>query len=199
MRAQERAADADGARFAQSARRAQRFSLVGQIEAVTRLDLDSCYALGDQRVEARQGLLNQFLLAGRAQRLDGRDYTAARLRNLLIARAAQPHFELARPIAGMDEMGVTINQPRRDPSAFAADRLGACMQIRRHVGFRTSVNDAPAPRRNGAVLDNSEARQTRGERREARARPDASDGVWSGDGHEVQARSCGVTLICIYI
>ena len=37
--------------------------------------------------------------------------------DLLIARAVQPLLELAGAVAGEDEMGVAIDQARRDPGA----------------------------------------------------------------------------------
>src|SRR6202040_1463947 len=78
--------------------RAQRFSVVPQIEAVAGFDLDRRHAFADQRVETRQALADEFVLARRAEGLDRGDDAAAGARDLFIARAAQLHLEFAGAI-----------------------------------------------------------------------------------------------------
>jgi hypothetical protein len=51
------------------------------------------------------------------RRFHGRDDAAAGARDLLIARAGQPLFEFAGAVAAIDQMGMAIDQARRDPAA----------------------------------------------------------------------------------
>ena len=43
-------------------------------------------------------------------------------RDLLVAGPLEAHLELARPVAAMHEMGVTVDESRRDEAAFAGRR-----------------------------------------------------------------------------
>ena len=92
-------------------------------EPVARLDLDRGDALGHQRGEPPVGAGEQLGLARRARRLDGGEDAAAGARDLLIARALQAQLELMGAVAAIDEMGVAIDQARRDPAPAAIDRL----------------------------------------------------------------------------
>ena len=58
----------------------------------------------------------------RARRLDRGDDAAAGARDLLVARAGQPHLELVGAVAAIDQVGVAVDQARRDPAAVAVDR-----------------------------------------------------------------------------
>ena len=101
----------------------QRFALVRQIEAVAGFDLDRRDAFADQRVETRQALADEFVLARRAQGFDRGNDAAAGARDLFIARAAQPHLEFAGAVSRVDEVRVAIDQARRDPAAVTSDRF----------------------------------------------------------------------------
>ena len=146
-----------GTLVAQPARGAQRLRLVVEVEPVAGLDLDRRDAFGDQRIEARQRLPHQLVLARRAQRLDGRDDAAAGPRHLFVGGAGQPHLELVGAVAGMDEMGVAVDQAGRDPAAVAVDDLGAGGSGRGKLGFRAGIDDPAAARGDRAVLDDAEA------------------------------------------
>ena len=101
-------------RRSSASRRATRSDLrsVGERQPVARFHLDRGDAFGDQRVESRQRLAQQLLLARRARRADRGEDAAAGARDLLVARAGEPQFEFARAIAGVDEMGVAVDQAR---------------------------------------------------------------------------------------
>ena len=151
----------------------QRFRLVFEVEPVAGLDLDRGDAFGDQRVEARQRLRDEIVLARRPQRLDRRDDAAAGLRHLLIGRAGQPHLEFVGAVAGMDQMRVAVDQAGRDPAAFAVDDFGAAGRRGRHIRFRTGKDDPAVPRDDRAVLDSANAGQLFGKGRKPGIAPDA--------------------------
>ena len=150
----------------------QRFALVRQIEAVAGFDLDRRHAFADQRVETRQTLADEFVLARRAQGLDRGDDAAAGARDLFIARAAQPHLEFAGAISRVDEMRMAIDQAGGDPATVASDRLFGVSQRRRQVRFRAGEDDASLADRNRAAVDGADADPMRRERRQARAGPE---------------------------
>jgi hypothetical protein len=56
-------------------------------------------------------------------------------------------------IAGMNEMGVAIDEARRDPAPLAIDSLANRAQTSRQFALRPRVDDALALDRNGAALD----------------------------------------------
>ena len=93
----------------------QHSTLGCRVEAVARLDLDGRHALPEERADARQGALDQRVDRGLPGRPHGRDDAAAGPGNLLVRRAVQPLFEFSRPVAAIDDMGVAVDQPRRDP------------------------------------------------------------------------------------
>lgn len=158
--------------FAEPARGAQRFHLVVEIEPVARLDLDSGDAFRQQGVEPRQRLADQLVLAGGAERPHRRHDAAAGAGDLLIGGARQPHLELRSAVADMDQMGMAVDQSRRDPAAFAIDRLGPARR-RGQPGFRSGVQDASAARHDRALLDDAETGLRAGHGRQTRIAPDA--------------------------
>ncbi len=116
--------------------------------------------------------MSSLLLAGSAQRRDGGDDAAARARHLFIGRAGKPHLELVRPVARMDQMGVAIDQTRRDPPAFAVDHLARLACAERQLRFRTDIGDPAVPDGKGSGFDEAQTRQARIERRQPRIAPD---------------------------
>ena len=96
---------------------------------------------------------------------------AAGARDLLVARAGEPHFEFARAVAGVDEMGVAVDQSRRDPAAVAVDDARPVAPSGGQIGLRADEGDAAAARRDRAALDDAEARPLGGERRQTRVEP----------------------------
>ena len=135
MRAEEARAHRDFPFNCQPPRRAQRLRLVLEVEPVARLDLDRRNPFGNQGIQARQRLRNEFVLACGPERLHRRDNAAAGLRNLLIRRPGKPRLELVGAVAGMDEVGMAIDQPGRDQPSPAIDDLGAAQQVARKFGF----------------------------------------------------------------
>src|SRR5690606_18844332 len=75
-----------------------------EVEAITRLDLYSGDALGDQRVETRQRAADELILAGSARCHNSGEDAAARASNLDISRTFETHLELAGAITGVDEV-----------------------------------------------------------------------------------------------
>src|SRR5258705_7115169 len=124
MRAEEAGDDLDRSVLPEPARSAQHARLGHKIEAVARLDLDRGDALGDETIEARQAGVHEFVLGGGPRRLDGRDDAAAGARDLLVGGAGEPQLELVRAVAGIDQMGMAIDQPGRDPTAVPRDTIG---------------------------------------------------------------------------
>src|SRR3546814_18217306 len=92
----------DGPLFAERARGAEHLQLVVGRQAIARLDLDRRNALGDQRVEAGQGALDQLVFAGFAFRAHRRHDPAPGARGLPIARPFQPPRPFLPPIAAVD-------------------------------------------------------------------------------------------------
>ena len=78
----------------------------------------------------REGRIDQRLFTRRARRPHRREDSAAGPGNLVVARAAQAELELVRAIAGVDQVGMAVDQPRSDPAAGAVDALGR-LEIRR--------------------------------------------------------------------
>ncbi len=162
-----------GRSSAEPPRRAQLPRLGLELEAVARLDLDGGDALGDQRIEARQGGGHQLVLGRRPRRLHRGENAAAGARDLLVAGAGQPQLELVRAIAPEHQVRVAVDQARRHPAPAEIDPLGRLQ--RRHVGPRAHPGDAPLARRDRPVLDDAEPRPRRIERRQPRIGPEPID------------------------
>ena len=114
-----------GARRRAGARPRSMLQLGLDVEPVAGLHLDRRHALGEQRVEPGQGGARRARPRSRARvAAHGRDDAAAGPRDLLVGRAREPQLELVRAVAAIDQMGVAIDEARRDPAAVALDRLG---------------------------------------------------------------------------
>src|SRR5215471_7531298 len=96
---------------------AKHLCLARGVETVTRLDLNGRYALTAEAIDPCLGAREQILLRCRAGELHRRADPSARPRDLLIARSLKPQFELARPIAGVDQMGMAIDETGRQPAS----------------------------------------------------------------------------------
>ena len=132
--------DLDRQALAEFARHLQHLQLGLDIEPVARLDLDRRDALGQEIFEPPRGRGEKLLLARRARRLDRRQDAAARLGDLGIGDAVEPHLEFSRPIAAIDEMGVAIDEAGGEQSAAAIDLLA-----------RRRVAGAARSRRSGRI------------------------------------------------
>jgi hypothetical protein len=150
MGAQKCRADRDRARRAQRARGAQHADFARPIEAIARLDLDRRGPFRDQRVEAGQGAGDKIALARRARGAHGRDDAAAAPRDFFIGRAFEAHLELGGAVAAVDQVGVAIDQARRDPAARAIDDLPRIK--RRGIGRRPGIDDPAILGRDHAVV-----------------------------------------------
>ena len=137
VRAEKGGAHRDRAFASERARRAQLFALVLERQAVAGLDLDGGHAFGQQRVEARQ----------RARR-SARASLAARVA-FTVERMPPPARAMASyetpfrrcsnscgAIAGVDQVGVAVDEAGRDPAALAVDD-------------RPSASRPPAPSASG--------------------------------------------------
>ena len=151
MGAEEGGADGDGALAADPARDAELLELRLLLQPVAGFDLDGGDTLGHQRGEALIGGGEERILARLARRLDGGEDAAAGPRDLLIGRALQSQFELMRPVAAIDEMGVAIDQAGCDPASRAIDGLG-CLKGGRLIA-RPGIDDAAVTGGDHAVLD----------------------------------------------
>ena len=109
-------------------------------------------------------LRDERILARGARRLHGRDDAAAGSRHLLIARARKAQLEFMGAVAGINEMGVAIDEPGRDPAPFAIRALDGLESggARR----RARIDDAALAFGDEAVLDRAEARFVGTKRRE---------------------------------
>ena len=94
------------------------------VHSLTRYCDGELAAAEAQRIEARQGLTDEIGLACLAQRLDRGDDAAAGARDFFIGSAVEAEFEFMGAVAGMDQMGVAVDQPGRDPAAFAIHDIG---------------------------------------------------------------------------
>jgi len=171
MRAEERRHHVDVTLVPQPARRAQLFRFVLAIEPVAGLDLDRRDAFGDQRVETRQAVRHKLVLACRARRLHGRDDAAAGARDLLVGGAGEPQLEFVRAIARVDQMGVAIDQSRRDPAPVERDFLRR-VPAGRQLGDRARERNAPVARGDRALLDQAEPGPAKCKRRQPGVEPD---------------------------
>ena len=162
------------ARAAEAPRGLQLAAFGIEVEAVAGFDLDGGDTLRDQRVEPRQRGGDQLLGIGLPRRLHRRDDAAAGARNLLVARAGQPLFEFPGAIAAIDQMGMTVDQPRRDPASFAVGPL-LRLECRRCIRGGAGIDDAAAGGGDHSVFDQAEALAQRRKRCKATSVPNLID------------------------
>ena len=82
----------------------------------------------------------KLLFARRARRLHRREDAAARLGDLGIGDAIEPHLEFGGAIAAIDEMGVAIDEARGEQPPAAVDLLA-----------RRRLAGTARPRRSGRI------------------------------------------------
>ncbi len=75
------------------------------------------------------------------------------------------------PIAGVNQVGVTVDEARRDPASLAIDDLER-IQVRRRALGGTRVRDEPVAAGDETVVDDSEAIAAGRHRGEAGISPD---------------------------
>src|SRR5207253_10534851 len=97
---------------------------------VARLDLHGGHALGEQRPQAPARGGEEFVLARRARGTHGGNDAATGARDLLVARSGQARLELARAVAGPDQVRVAVDESGRDEGALRIVFLGSGAQGR---------------------------------------------------------------------
>ena len=119
VRAQKSGAHRHPKHLAQAARHAQLLAFVLQRQAVAGFDLDGAHALGQQGLQARHGLGKKLVFRRRTRGLDRRHNAPARLGHFFVRGTGQAHGEFVGTLAAVDQMGVAIDQARRDQGARA--------------------------------------------------------------------------------
>ena len=146
MGAEEGGAHRHAVGLAEAPRHAQLLALVFEREAVAGLDLDGADAVGQQLFEPRRGLREERVFVGLARGAHRGDDAAAGLRHLFVAGARQPHRELVGALAAVDQVGVAVDQARRDEGA-------AAVVPRQRGVLRPARRRARRSRRMRALLD----------------------------------------------
>ena len=140
-------------------------------QTVAGFDFDRRHAFGEQLVETRQAFGHELLFACRARGINRRENAAAAGRDLLVRHAVQTLHEFAGAVAGVDEMGVAVDESRRDEPALAVGVLRGG-EIAGRFGSRAGVVDEPVMARDEAVVDEAQALAVR-EGRKASVSPNA--------------------------
>src|SRR5690606_8954523 len=169
--AKERGRNVDRAQVAEPACCSELALLRWKVQAVAGFDLDGRHAFGNEGVEARQRAPDELVLARGTGGRDGGEDTASRLSNLGVARALEPHLELAGAVAGVDESRMAVDQPRRAPAPAAVDRL-ARRKARRQIGARPRIGNAAVLSGDGAIVDPPVLTSPCNQRRETRVGPE---------------------------
>jgi hypothetical protein len=161
VRAEEGRRHPHRAMLAQRATCTQHLCFVIGAQAVAGLDLHRGHAFGHQRVEPGKRARHQPGFVRVARRPHRRYDPATAAGNLLIGCARQPQFEFMRAVAAVNQVGVAIDQPRRDPAALAGHRLRRVERGR--VGPRPGMDDRAVRRGDAPTLDHAQpgARQGR--------------------------------------
>jgi hypothetical protein len=152
MGAEEAGADLDGAQGREAAGGAEHVELGVPVEAIAGLDLHGRDSVGEERVEAGERGLDEVLHRSRAGGADGGQDAAAGLGDLLVGGPVQAGLELSRAVAGMDEMGVAVDQRGRDEAAVEAAGLQRAV-LGREVGQGAGPEDVVAVQHEGGVRD----------------------------------------------
>lgn len=114
MRTEEGGHDFDLAQVFQLLGHAQLLALVVQSETVAGFDFDGGDAFGQHRVQPGQGGFQQRCIVGLPGGAHGGDDAAAGTGDVGIAHALQALLELARTVAGIDEVGMAVDQAGAD-------------------------------------------------------------------------------------
>ena len=85
-------------------------------------------ALREPLVQSLSCRSQKVAFGSSARRAHSRDDAAARLRYVLVARALQPQLEFVRAVAGVDEVGVAIDEPGCHQRAVGVDHFAIAMQ-----------------------------------------------------------------------
>jgi hypothetical protein len=159
------------------ARHAQATRFMLGRQAVARLHFERGHALGHQRLRATARRNPQRLIAGGSRRGHRRADPAAGAGDVLVARALEPHFELACAVAGIDQVGVAVDQAGCDQGA-AQVMLGADIHGTRQRRLVADPAQRVALDQQRTAVDQSPAVRA-GERGKARIAPQRGHGVLS--------------------
>ena len=99
--------------------------------------------------------------------------------HLFISGAGEPELEFVRPVAPVNEVGVAIDQGRRDPAALAIHDAGALAPRRWKLVLGANENNSPLVRGYGAELNDSKSPLRRRERRQTGVEPNRIEMVGS--------------------
>ena len=138
--------------FTQAACHPQHFALVGQIQSVTRFDLQGGDAIAQQRACPRQRLLQQIFFAGRTYSSHAGCNAATGACDVLVACAVQTHIKFTHTVAGKHQVGMAVDQARSQQLArkvFGAH--GA--RSGRQIGHPAHPRDAAIGAGQCAILD----------------------------------------------
>jgi len=154
---------------------AQQPCLVVRRQAVAGLDLDDGHAFGAQGQRALQRERVQFVIRSGSRGRHRRADAATGPRDGLVARALQAQLELLRPVAGVDEVGVAVDQARSDQRT-AELMLLVGPQARRQRRLVAEPGNRVTVGQQRAALDQPPALGP-GERRDARMAPQRPHGL----------------------
>ena len=169
MRAQESRLHSDRGSVSEQPCDPQHPEFCRQIEPVPRLDLHRCNAFGEQGLQPPCGRGRKLMVGGLSCRKHRGHDPAACARNLLVARAIEPHLEFGGTISAVDQVRVAIHQAGRDPRPFCIQYL--CRQRLRRGGqvvARPDPLDASGSDADGAVPDRTIGRAAGAHRCEIR-------------------------------
>ena len=151
--AEERGCDPDRVALTELARDAQHLRFDLDIKAIAGLDLDRGYAFGHEPAQALRRSGEEILRARRARRPHRRQDAALGC-DCRLGGALEAHLEIAAAIAGEDNVGVAIDQARRDPAALRrVDRVRDPLRMVGESGLRTHPGNAATPDADRPTLD----------------------------------------------
>ncbi|KAG0771410.1 hypothetical protein G6F22_016498 [Rhizopus arrhizus] len=185
MCAEEGGHHVDPAFLAQCTRHLQLLAFVGQGQAVAGFDLERGHAFGAHRQQAWAAFAGQLFRRRGAGGTHGGDDAAAGTGDLRIADALQALLELVGAVAGVDQMGVAVDQSRRDPAAFAVD-AGGRLQVGIAAGG-ADMDDAPVGAGQHAIADDAQAVAVEGDQVDV-----------GPEGIDVHGIHNAAVLICLY-
>lgn len=96
--------------FAETAGHAQHLQLTFDGQTVTGLDLQRGHTIGQQRIETRQAGGDQFVLARCTSGAHAAENAATVAGDGFVADTFQALLELSSAVAGIDQMGVAVDQ-----------------------------------------------------------------------------------------
>ena len=148
----------DAGRVLQCPGNAQQPQFTVQIETITGFDLDRRNPFLFQRQQPTQGLRCQVLVSGSAGRINGRHDASAGPRNILVTCALKPLFELRCTIAGKYQVGMAVDQCRRQP--LPTERTGRGSVGRRQLRRPAHPGNTTVSNRQRSIFDDAERRRT---------------------------------------